>query len=148
MTSKSRKLEKLVLNCMHSLTKISFVLTCFFGAVLRAVSWAAPHFASNTTSVAQSSLCHPWTAARQAFLSVTNSKLAQTHVHPVDDKTTLPLCTFLKHPECGLHLQVGAYVVPCGKIPWYCELFTLSGAYPISQSEVAQTGSTLQPHEP
>ena len=37
VTGKSRKLEKLVLSCMHSLTKISFVLTCFFGAVLRAM---------------------------------------------------------------------------------------------------------------
>lgn len=146
MTSKSGKLEKLVLNCMHSLTKISFVLTCFFGAVLRAMFPGLPLILPLIQL--ESPLCHPWTAAHQAFLSVTNSKLAQTHVHPVDDKTTLPLCTFLKHPECGLHLQVGAYVVPCGKIPWYCELFTLSGAYPISQSEVAQTGSTLQPHEP
>ena len=53
----------------------------------------------------------------------------------IQDKT-LPLCTFLKHPECGLHLQVGAYVVPCGKKPWYCELFTLSEAYPIKSKNV------------
>ena len=59
----------------------------------------------------------------------------------IQDKT-LPLCTFLKHPECGLHLQVGAYVVPCGKKPWYCELFTLSEA---KESEVTQSSSTLRP---
>ena len=27
-------------------------------------------------------------------------------------------------------LHLGAYVVPCGKKPCYCELFTLSAAYP------------------
>ena len=39
------------------------------------------------SSVTQSfpTLCDPWTAACQVSLSITNSELAQTHVHKVDD---------------------------------------------------------------
>ena len=138
VTSKSfttlTKLEKYVLNCMRPLTKISFVLTCFFGAVPWAAALILPQIQLH--SVPQLSLCHPRTAARQAFLSITNSEsLLKLMSIQWMIKLNSPFVHVFKNPECGLHLQVDAYVVPCGKIPWYCELFTLSGAYPVSQSK-------------
>ena len=100
VTSKSftrlTKLEKYVLNCMHPLTKISFVLTCFFGAVLRAVSWAAAltlpqillHFSPPVISLPPEDCSTPGFPVHHQ-----PRELAQTRVHPVDDKTQLSLCT-------------------------------------------------------
>ena len=107
---------------------------------IRGSHWPFFPFLSSFSSVQSLSrvrLCAiPRTAARQAFLSITNSEsLLKLMSIQWMIKLNSPFVHVFKNPECGLHLQVDAYVVPCGKIPWYCELFTLSGAYPVSQSK-------------
>ena len=96
VTSKSfttlTKLEKYVLNCMRPLTKISFVLTCFFGAVPWAAALILPqiqlHFSPPVVSLPPEDCSTPGFPVHHQL-----RELAQTHVHPVDDKTQLSLCT-------------------------------------------------------